>query len=68
MPSLQGLSEIIRSTTLRKQRIEYDTPLDALIAVTKRLSGHEAQHGITSEEFFDRYCKGRLGDEAFLVD
>jgi len=53
---------------MRKQRIEYDTPLDALVAVTKRLSGYEAQQGMTSEEFFDRYSKGLLGDDAVLVD
>jgi len=53
---------------MRKQRIEYDSPLDALVAITKRLSGYESRHGMTSEEFFDRYCKGQLDDDALSID
>jgi hypothetical protein len=37
---------------MRKQTIEYTSPLDALVAVTKRLSIYENQHNMDSEEFF----------------
>ena len=53
---------------MRKQTIEYTSPIDALIAVTKRLSIHESQQRMDSEEFFDRYGRGRLSDDAVFVD
>ena len=53
---------------MRKQRIMYTSPLDALIAVAKRLSLYESQHGMDSEEFFDRYSKGQLADEVAFVE
>jgi hypothetical protein len=40
---------------MRKQRIEYSSPLDALITVTKRLSVYENKYQWDSEDFFDRY-------------
>jgi hypothetical protein len=53
---------------MRKQRIEYTSPLDALIAVTKRLSLYENKYGFESEDFFNRYTKGLLSDEADFVE
>ena len=53
---------------MRKQTIEYTTPLDALIAVTKRLSYYELQHGKDSEEFFASYTQGMLSDDAVFVE
>ncbi|MBC6420782.1 MAG: hypothetical protein GDA43_10295 [Hormoscilla sp. SP5CHS1] len=53
---------------MRKQRIVYTSPLDALIAVAKRLSLYESQHSMDSEEFFDRYSKGQLADEVAFVE
>ncbi|MDD5034294.1 MAG: hypothetical protein PHE55_06010 [Methylococcaceae bacterium] len=53
---------------MRKQTIEYSSPLDALIALTKRLSFHEMQQHMNSEEFFYQYCQGRLSDDAELVE
>ncbi len=53
---------------MRKQRVLYTTPLDALIAVAKRLSVYENQHNMGSEEFFDRYSKGQLADEEYLIE
>ena len=53
---------------MRKQTIEYTSPIDALIAVTKRLSIHESQQRMDSEEFFDRYSRGQLSDDAVFVD
>ena len=47
---------------MRKQRIEYNSPLDALIALTKQLSRYENQYQMESEDFFNRYSQGLLGD------
>jgi len=53
---------------MRKQRTEYSSPLDALVAITKRLSLFENQRSMSSEEFFDRYSKGQLPDATDLID
>ena len=38
--------------------IQHTSPIDALIAVTKRLSTYENQQQMDSEEFFDQYSRG----------
>jgi hypothetical protein len=53
---------------MQKQRIEYPSPLDALIAITKRLSLYESQQQMTSAEFFDRYNRGELPDDLEMVE
>jgi len=53
---------------MKKQTIQYMSPSDALIAVKKRLSIYESRRGMDSEEFFDRYCRGQLSDDAVFVD
>lgn len=53
---------------MRKQTIRYTSPLDALVAVTKRLSIYESRQKMDSEEFFDQYSRGRLSDEAVFVE
>jgi hypothetical protein len=53
---------------VRKQTIQYDSPLDALIAVAKRLARYEAEAGIESEEFFARYTRGEAGDDARALE
>jgi hypothetical protein len=53
---------------MRKQTIQYSSPLDALIEVTKRLSIFEQQHNMDSEEFFYQYSQGLLSDDAALVE
>jgi len=52
---------------MRKQRVEYDSPIDALVAVAKRLSGFENRYKTVSEDFFDSYCKGQTEDSADFV-
>jgi hypothetical protein len=42
---------------MRKTRISYATPIDALIALAKRLSAREQAHGFSSDIFLDRYQK-----------
>jgi hypothetical protein len=53
---------------MQKQRIEYQSPLDALIAITKRLSLYENRQQMTSAEFFDRYNRGELSDDLEMVE
>ena len=53
---------------MRKQSLQFDSPLDALFAVAKRLSRYETEAGMDSEDFFGRYAKGELGDDANTID
>lgn len=53
---------------MRKQTVEYTSPLDALIAVTRRLVRCELQHGMSSEDFFVEYSRGMLSDDAVFVE
>jgi hypothetical protein len=53
---------------MRKQTIEYTSPLDVLFAVAKRLSLYETQQGMESEEFFDQYQQGQLSDDTVMVE
>ena len=53
---------------MRKETIEYSEPLDALVAVAKRLSLYETQQHMDSEEFFDRYNRGQLTDDAAFIE
>lgn len=47
---------------MRKQRIEYNSPVDALVAIAKRLQSFEYSFKMTSEEFYYRFAKGQLDD------
>ncbi len=53
---------------MRKQRIEYDSPVDSLVAVAKRLSSYESQYQMASEEFFDKFSKGQSEDSEDFVE
>lgn len=53
---------------MRKQTIQYTSPLDALVAVAKRLSLYENQQLMDSETFFDQYSRGQLSDEIVFVE
>jgi hypothetical protein len=53
---------------MKKQVVQFDSPLDALLAVTRRLSRYEIEAGMSSEDFFVRYCAGQLGDDAGYVE
>jgi len=47
---------------MKKQRIEYNSPTDALVAIAKRLSIYENRYAMDSENFFNRYSQGNLDD------
>jgi hypothetical protein len=53
---------------MRKQRIEYDSRIDALVAVSKRLSIYEGRYNMESEKFFDRFTKGQTEDSEDFIE
>ncbi len=53
---------------MKQPIIEYDSPVDALVALAKRLSVYEQHYQMDSEEFFDQYRKGQLSDESSWVE
>ena len=53
---------------MSKRTITYLSPLDALIAVAKRLSIYENQHKLDSEEFFHQYRQGKTSDEIEFIE
>jgi hypothetical protein len=53
---------------MRKLKIEYDSHVDALVAISKRLSLYEGRNKMESEEFFDRFSKGQMEDSEEFVE
>jgi hypothetical protein len=53
---------------MEKQTILYTSPLDALVAVTKRLSAYESLFNVDSETFFIRYSQGEMGDDRLFMN
>jgi hypothetical protein len=53
---------------MQKQRTIYDSPLDAILALTKRLSIYEERYQLKSENFFDQFSKGLLDDRIDFVE
>jgi hypothetical protein len=53
---------------MQKQRVQYTSLVDALVAISKRLSLYESRQNMDSEEFFDQYCRGNLSDDAVMVE
>jgi len=53
---------------MRKLKIEYDSRIDALVAISKRLSLYEGRNRMESEEFFDRFSKGQTEDSEEFVE
>ena len=53
---------------MRKQTIEYDSPVDALVAIAKRLSVYEGRYQMASEEFFHKFTKGQSEDSEDFVE
>ena len=53
---------------MKKQRSDYDSPVDAIVAVAKRLSIYEDRYKISSEDFFDKFRKGQMEDSIDFVE
>jgi len=52
---------------MKKERIEHGSPVDALVAVTKRLSLYESRYRMTSEDFYEKYEGGHTEDSIDFV-
>ena len=50
------------------QTLTYNTPLDALIAITKQLAANEIQYELDSADFYQRYRQGQLDDREDFID
>ncbi|MGF1521918.1 MAG: antitoxin TumA [Leptolyngbyaceae cyanobacterium] len=53
---------------MRKQIIEYTSPLDALIALAKQLNAYETQYQMDSVEFFAKYNQGQTSNDEDFVE
>lgn len=53
---------------MRKQTIQHESLVDALVALAKRLNVYESRYHLTSEDFFDKYCKGELEDSIDFIE
>ncbi len=53
---------------MRIQRIEYHSPVDALVALAKRVNTYEERQQLPSETFYDCYCKGQMEDSQEFVE
>lgn len=53
---------------MRKQIVEYTSPLDALIALAQQLTRYELQYQMDSADFFAQYSQGQTTDDEDFVD
>ncbi len=53
---------------MRKQVIEYTSPLDALIDIVKQLNLYEIEYQMDSAEFFAKYNRGETTDDEVFVE
>ncbi len=53
---------------MKRQRIEYDSHLDALVDVSKRLSVLEERYRRSSEDFYNDFQKGNLNDSEEFIE
>jgi hypothetical protein len=53
---------------MRKQIIEYTSPLDSLVALAKQLNIYETKYQMDSEEFFAKYHQGETSDDEVFVE
>jgi hypothetical protein len=51
-----------------KQTIEYTSPIDALVAIAKRLNTYENKQGMTSAEFYHQYKSGQTSDDEICIE
>ncbi len=47
---------------MKKITIQFDSEVDALVALAKRLAKFENRFNLASENFFDRFTKGHIED------
>jgi hypothetical protein len=53
---------------MKKSIISYDSIIDALVAVSKRLSSYEERYHMSSEDFYYKFKKGQISDEIDYIE
>ncbi len=53
---------------MQRNRITYNSNLDAIINLTKRLSVYKERYKMSSEVFYDKYNKGLIDDTMDSVE
>jgi hypothetical protein len=53
---------------MRKQIIEYTSPLDALVDLAKQLNVYETHYQMDSAEFFTQYSQGETADDEVIIE
>ena len=53
---------------MQKQTVVYDSPVDSLVAMAKRLSILEERYSMPSEDFFYKYSAGQMEDSVDFVE
>jgi hypothetical protein len=53
---------------MRKNIISYDSIIDALVAVSKRLGSFEERHLMVSEDFYYKFKKGQVDDDIDFIE
>ncbi|HED05683.1 MAG TPA: hypothetical protein ENI61_03245 [Ignavibacteria bacterium] len=53
---------------MKKQRTTYDSSVDALVSVSKRLSLYEKKYNMTSENFYYKYTNGEMTDDNEMIE
>jgi hypothetical protein len=51
-----------------RKRIEYDTLIDSLVTLSKRLSLLEEKYHLSSEVFFNKFSGGEMEDTSEFVE
>ena len=53
---------------MKKSIISYDSIVDALVAVSKRLSSYEERYHMASEDFYYKFKIGKLSDDIDFIE
>ena len=53
---------------MRRQIIEYTSPLDALVALVRQLNTYENHYQMDSAEFFTKYNAGETTDDEVFAE
>jgi hypothetical protein len=53
---------------MKKQLVDYTSPLDALVALAKQLNSYETRYHMDSAEFFTKYSQGETSDDEDFLE
>jgi hypothetical protein len=72
MPKFSFTQETMPTTEefqhMLAEAIAESNPVDELLTLAKELQEYERQHEMTSQEFFERYQRGELGDDVEFIE